>query len=410
MEIWIPYGGTEVPVGVRTENLVGLVEPKDMAPVGDLKSEVHQSVSSIGDTGPLAQLIGRDDRVVIVTNLPSDGSSLDIIDSLLFELSNIVESEKIAVLWIPTEGWPPIKPSLERTNVNVRIVGQNGTMLSATKETLGGRRVEIDKEFAEATFRILVCRVGFSPTWGYTGGPTALLDLVDEQTRVGLYREAVMKQIESGSSESNAVKDLTHIFSSFDIGLALNVVAGRGGNVTKIFTSKLEDSFAKGASLVNELFKVELERDSDILIVGAGGRPYDHTLFGALDSVFLNKGVLKRGGAIILVAECMGGYGNDEFRQWMFKAEDVRQFKSMLKRNFEVGAEKAYLLNELLEEFRVHLVSVMPDYYARNVFRLRTSRTVNEALQSALRTMGKDSSVAVAPYGTLTRTTVKPRA
>jgi len=123
----------------------------------------------------------------------------------------------------------------------------------------------------------------------------------------------------------------------------------------------------------------------------------------------LNMSLLKKGGGIVLVAECIGGYGSDNFKEIFSKGQDSKQLKSILKKDFADGTEKAYFLTELLEDFRVHLVSVMPNYYAKGVFHLKTSRTVNDALQSVFRALGKDSNVAVVPYGCTTRASAKPR-
>lgn len=54
------------------------------------------------------------------------------------------------------------------------------------------------------------------------------------------------------------------------------------------------------------------------------------------------------------------------------------------------------------EKTRIYLVSVMPDYYASNVFKLKTARTTNSALQAAQRILGKDSGVMVLPHAFMT--------
>jgi nickel-dependent lactate racemase len=41
----------------------------------------------------------------------------------------------------------------------------------------------------------------------------------------------------------------------------------------------------------------------------------------------------------------------------------------------------------------------MPDYYAVNVFRLRTARALNDALEDAFELAGKDAKIWVIPHG-----------
>jgi len=49
----------------------------------------------------------------------------------------------------------------------------------------------------------------------------------------------------------------------------------------------------------------------------------------------------------------------------------------------------------------------MPDYYAANVFRLRTARALNDALHDAFEIAGKNARVWAIPHGHVTFPLVK---
>jgi hypothetical protein len=49
----------------------------------------------------------------------------------------------------------------------------------------------------------------------------------------------------------------------------------------------------------------------------------------------------------------------------------------------------------------------MPDYYASSVFRLKTARAVNDALNEAFNIAGKNARVWTMPYGSCTLPEVK---
>ncbi|MGQ9542795.1 MAG: hypothetical protein ACUVTM_01715 [Candidatus Bathyarchaeia archaeon] len=408
MEIWIPYGETEVRVGVRAENLVGLAQPEEPHPNMNPRIAIAEAVSKIHGAHPLEKLLGQDDNVALTVDLPPNNKSFELIDLLLFELSNLVNIDKVSVLWIQNDGWPPVQKGLRSEVEDFKIL--NCCVAESPHQYKGvGNSLKICKEFAEADLRILVGRVGFDPVWGYTGGVKTILSLLDNRTRTELCRKVVLTQIDNGPGRLDAVEELESILPSDGLTVMLSIVENIDGGVARIFSGTFEESFGLGAKFLNEHYSIELDRAVDILIVGAGGRPYDYTLFSSLDSAFMNMGVLKKGSVLILAAECMGGYGSEGFRNYMLKGGDPEQMRSMFRRGFEIGAEKAYLLAKLLEEFRVYLVSVMPDYYVKKVFRLRSSKTVNDALSHALKILGKDSEVAVAPYGSLTQTLIKSR-
>jgi nickel-dependent lactate racemase len=67
-----------------------------------------------------------------------------------------------------------------------------------------------------------------------------------------------------------------------------------------------------------------------------------------------------------------------------------------------MGGAKAYYYLKALQKAQIILVSSMPDYYATTVFRLKTARAVNDALNQALTIAGRNAKVWTMPYGNYT--------
>jgi nickel-dependent lactate racemase len=91
----------------------------------------------------------------------------------------------------------------------------------------------------------------------------------------------------------------------------------------------------------------------------------------------------------------------------MVKFGDLKAVEREIKRNFIVGGHKAYYLLKALQNHKIILVSSMPDYYATNIFKLKTVRAVNDALNEAFKIAGKDAKVWAMPYGNFTLPEVK---
>ena len=72
------------------------------------------------------------------------------------------------------------------------------------------------------------------------------------------------------------------------------------------------------------------------------------------------------------------------------------------KKNFKLGYEKAHFLSELNERAKIIMVSVMPDYYVRNVFGFKSAESANDALKMAKRSIGGNYKGLIIPYGNLT--------
>jgi len=82
--------------------------------------------------------------------------------------------------------------------------------------------------------------------------------------------------------------------------------------------------------------------------------------------------------------------------------KEIKEMEKEIKRNFVMGGHKSYYLLKALQKVKIILVSTLPDYYAVNVFKLRTARAVNDAIQEASRIAGSDAKVWVIPHGNLT--------
>jgi len=187
----------------------------------------------------------------------------------------------------------------------------------------------------------------------------------------------------------------------------LNVVCNSKGDVVKAFAGDLEQAFLEGVKLVDEMYRVQVNRKADIVVVSSGGYPADVNLFQAYKGVDSALEIVKRGGVVVLVAECPEGHGNQVFYDWMVNFGDLKAIEREIKRNFILGGHKAYYLLKALQKAQIILVSTMPDYYATNIFKLKTARGVNDALDEAFRIAGKNAKVWVMPYGNFTLPEVK---
>lgn len=169
----------------------------------------------------------------------------------------------------------------------------------------------------------------------------------------------------------------------------------------------MEQAFYESVKLVDEMYKVPIERRADIVVVSPGGHPFDINLFQACKGIVSAFETIKRRGVIVLVAECPEGHGNDVFYEWMMKYKSLDQIERNIRRRFIFGGHKAYYLARALQRVKIILVSIMPDYQAVNVFGLKTARAVNNALSQAFDIAGKNAKVWAMPHGNTTLPVMK---
>jgi nickel-dependent lactate racemase len=182
----------------------------------------------------------------------------------------------------------------------------------------------------------------------------------------------------------------------------VNIVENKKGEIVKAFAGDLEVAFLEATKLVDEMFRVTVDRRADIIVVSAGGHPAGIDLYQAYKGLDNALDAVKRGGVIILVAECPEGHGSQVFYDWMTRLGDLKTVEREIKRNFVMGGHKAYYLLKAQQNHQIILVSSMPDYYATSIFKLKTTRAVNDALNEALKLAGSASRVWAMPQGSHT--------
>ena len=272
-----------------------------------------------------------------------------------------------------------------------------------------GNKILLNRVFVEADVRVLLGDVGFHYYAGYGGGRKSVLPGVAGEASIK-FNHALMvdSNARMGVLEGNPVNDdMVEAARLAKVDFIVNVVTNSKCEIVRAFAGDLELAFNEGVKLVDEMFRVTVERRADIVVVSCGGYPADINLYQAYKAVEGALEVVKRGGVIVLVAECSEGHGNQVFYDWMVRFPDLKSVEREIKRNFVLGGHKAYYLLRALQNHQIILVSSLPDYYAWTIFKLKTARAVNDALEEAFTVAGRVARVWTISQGNYTLPVVK---
>jgi nickel-dependent lactate racemase len=253
----------------------------------------------------------------------------------------------------------------------------------------------VNRIFAEADVRILLGDVNYHYYAGYGGGRKSVLPAVcGADTIQRNHAMLVNTNARTGNLENNPVHiDMTEAARLAKVDFIVNVVENKKGEIVKAFAGDLEAVFLEAVKLYDEMYLVTVDRRAEIVVVSAGGHPSDINLYQAYKGLDNALDAVKRGGVIILVAECLEGHGNQVFYEWMTKLPDVKTAEKEVRRNFVMGGHKALYLLKALQNHQIILVSAMPDFYAQSIFKLKTARAVNDALTEAFKLAGSAARV-----------------
>jgi nickel-dependent lactate racemase len=421
VDVWIPYGKTEVCVRVPTRNFLGSIEPREKPGVPDALLEVKRALNEPIGSKSLDEIVKPKDKVVIVVDdATRPAPSHLMVLPLLEEINNAgVEDEDITIIFAC--GTHKAVTREEATRLlgedvldRVKTIShdsRSSDLVYIGKTKKYGTKVYLNRVFAEANVKILTGDICFHYYAGYGGGRKSVLPGVSgEETIKQNHTMLLHPNAKTGVLAGNPVhEDMIEAARLAQIDFILNVVTNTRKEIVKAFSGDMEQAFYEGVKLVDEMYRISVDRRADIVVVSPGGHPADVNLFQAYKGIDNALNIVKRGGVIILVAECPEGHGNQVFYDWMVKFKDLKALQREIKRNFMLGGHKAYFLMKALQKFQIFLVSAMPDYYAANIFKLRTARAVNDALHEAFNMVGKNAKVWVMPYGNFTLPEVKTR-
>jgi nickel-dependent lactate racemase len=414
VDVWIPYGKTDVCTRIPTKNYLGTIDAKEEPGVADPMAEITRALKEPLSSKLLSEIIKPESKIaIVVDDFTRPAPSNLMVPPLLDELNKLgVKDENVTIIF-GCGTHRACKPEEAKRLLGENIVNRFKTVsndcrdkehvyIGTTKRL--GTKVQVHKAFAQADVRILTGDIELHYYAGYGGGRKSVLPGVSSiETIQHNHAHLLDPNSKTGILEGNPVhEDMIEAARLAKVDFILNVVTNSKNEIVKAYAGDLEQAFYEGVKLIEEMYKVPIDRRADIVIVSPGGHPMDIDLYQAYKGVDSALEAVKRGGVIVWVAECAEGHGNEVFYNWMVKFKEVKDMEKEIKRNFVMGGHKSYYLLKALQKVKIILVSTLPDYYAVNVFKLKTARAVNDAIQEAFTIAGSDAKVWVIPHGNLT--------
>ena len=411
VDVWLPYDKTEVCARIPTRNLLGIIEPNEQPGVPDPEAEILRALNDPIGSKSLEHLVKAGDKVAIVADdATRPAPSHLLLPPLLKELNHLgVGNSDVTVIF--GCGTHRAVTEREATELLGREVADHVKTLShnclATDHVyIGttekhGTKVYVNKIFADADVRILTGDIEMHYYAGYGGGRKSVLPGVTSAETIQ-HNHAMILDSRARTSilDGNPIhEDMTEAARLANVDFILNVVLNGRREIVQAFAGDVEDAFYSGVKLAEEMYKVSIPRRADIVVVSSGGHPTDIDLYQAYKAVDNSLDSVKRGGVIVLVAECKEGYGNETFYEWTTQFQSPESIEKQVKKHFVVGGHKAYYLSKALQKAHIILVSTLPDYYAVNVFKLRTARNVTDALEDAFEIAGRNAKILAIPHG-----------
>lgn len=408
VEIALKYGETSLNIDIPDNNLIGIINPNFVRGVENSEDEVLRAILNPVGTPKLDKIAKPSDRVsIVVDDHTRPIKSKIIVKPLLKYLNKIGVPDENITLIIGHGSHRKIredeaeyllgKEVLERVNWSSHDA--NSEDLVYIGETSYKTKVYINKMFYDSNVRILTGDVCLHYFAGYGGGRKSVLPAISGMETIR-HNHAMLThpKATTGNLDGNPVHlDMTEAAKMVNPQFIVNVVTNPKKEVVKAFAGNLEEAFMQGVKLVDQIYKIKVDKPADIVLVSAGGYPTDIDFYQAYKAIDSALRVVKPGGVLVVAAECRDGHGHPVFYEWMRKYQTIEEIEKEIKNNFRLGGHKAYYLLKAKKKADIILISKMIPKEVKNIFRLEPAKSLDEALEMAFAKKGRKAKILVMP-------------
>lgn len=174
-----------------------------------------------------------------------------------------------------------------------------------------GRMVRVNRQYMEASLRILTGFIEPHFFAGFSGGPKAVLPAIADIDSIMDSHNA--PQIADPRStwavtDGNPIwEEMFAIASATRPAFLLNVTLNKNKEITGVFAGDLAAAHSAGAQFVRRKAMQPVNEPFDVVITSNSGYPLDLNLYQSVKGMSAAAQVVREGGDIIIAAECWDG-------------------------------------------------------------------------------------------------------
>ncbi len=415
VEVWLPYGDSEVCVRIPTASLLDVIKPKDVDVPPDPQEEIRSALKNPVGGRSIEDIAKSETKVSIVLKESFLQINRMIICTLIDELRSAGVRDEDVTLIIAHDPFrlssehdlPPDTCLSERLRIirHSHRVGENLYFGSSP----GGIKFYLNRNFLEADVKILVGTVQPHPIIGYGGGWELIIPgIADIYSSNEIFKLGLDEITRRGRLKDNPVyEEISGAAEKIHVDLALHIVMNGEFKVVKAFAGEVNKSFLEAVKFADSIYRISVEDRADVVFISPGGSFFDATFQESTLCLDTALDVLGKKKDLVLVAECSHGFGDKEFLETILKYSNLRLLRKDLERSFSIPKLMAYRLMNVLQRINLSIVTAMPNYYISKIPNLKVARTANEAYRMLIESSRDKGKISFIPYGNLTIPSVK---
>ena len=415
MNYQIKYFKDYVPFQMEENHPVQELLPKHCPAVESEEAEVKRALAHPIDSEKLSDIVKPGEKIVIITSdVTRPVPSWVIVPCLLEELEKAHISMKDVTIVFGLGSHRPMTEEEHRRLVGddvyekVTCIDSNPDDCIHMGTCQNGTSVDIFRTVAEADRRILVGNVEYHYFAGYSGGMKAIMPGVASRESIqSNHKNMIRPGSYAGNLEGNPVRDdIEEVAKYCPVDFIVNVVLDDHKQIAYAAAGHPVAAHRKACHFLDEIYKIQIEKTADVVIVSTGGYPKDINLYQAQKSIDNAKHAVREGGIMVVAASCKEGYGSDTFGRWIQNYDTPEERIQAIHEHFELGGHKSAALGLVQQKCTIYLVTDMDDALVEKA-NMVPFHDLQTAIDAAFTKMGKDASVYIIPIGGSTLPMIK---
>lgn len=407
MKLSFGFGAGTQEAEVPEKNLLGVLHANEAAPGLTGEAEVRRALAEPIGSPRLRDIVRPGEKVAVVTSdVTRPMPTYTVMPALLDELYAAgVRQEDVTLVFAlgshrRHSDEERKRLAGERAWKEIACVDSDPADCVHRGVTAAGTPVDITRVVAEADRRICLGNIEYHYFAGYSGGAKAIMPGVSTRDAIQAnHSMMVCPEACAGALESNPLRmDIEEAGAICGIDFILNVVLSEHKEILRAAAGHPVKAHRAGCAFLDALYRKELPRGADIVLVSQGGAPKDLNLYQTQKALDNARHAVNPGGVIVLIGSCKEGLGERVFEEWMTQSKSPQAMIERIGRDFQLGGHKAAAIAMTLEKADVYLVSELEPDFVRSIF-LTPQPSVQEALDAAFVKLGPEATVLAMPYG-----------
>lgn len=420
--IKMKYGREEVSIDPQSDNFLGLIQSSCRADKDSEEQVILKALENPIGSRRLRDIVKPGEKIcIVISDTTRAWQKMDFyLPYIVNELSRAGVEDKNITFLCATGSHRPQTGEEHRTllgeklNRRFEVVDhdcRNDVNLVRLGTTSFGTPVIVNRTAVESDHIILTGAIVFHDLAGWGGGKKSILPgicayesimtnhALSLNPKVG---EGINPLVRCGNTDNNPIHmDMMEAAAFVNPSFLFNVIIDEQGNIGKAVAGDYIKAHEAGRKMVDEIDSAYIEEKADMVLVSAGGYPKDIDLYQASKALVNAKEAVKDGGNIILLAECIEGFGGEEVQLMLEEFSDNCSREKALRESFSVAKYTGYLITEIAERFNVILVSSIEPRKMRNSG-IRAVAGLHEAMDIVRKTDGGRLSTYFIPSGSST--------